>query len=629
MFAEGFRIRDLADVAAVERIPFTERLEYHDTYSALRAAALERPDKVAIYDLATGSADDEATAYTYGEVIEQITRTANLFHDLGARAGDVISILLPIIAEAEFVLWGAEAAAIANPINPFLEVGQLASLMRAANTRIAVTTGPSAGDGVWQKVEAVRAQVPGIETVVVVREPTAIGNAVSFEAALDKQPGDRLVSGRDFHPGDIAAYFHTGGTTGLPKLAVHTHQAELLQAWTTAAMLGVASDRVVPMGLPFFHIANAIVSSLRGFLTGETLVLLSPQGLRNPTVIRDYWRIVEKFRATMIGGVPTTLAAIMNVPIGDADLSSVRTGFCGGSSAPVALLEQARETLGIEIIEGWGMTETMSYMTLNPRHGEVRFGSVGLPVPYHRVRTIEVDGRGRFERFCAVGEIGLVIASGPGVFPGYVEDRHNAGAFVSGMPDDGRWLNTGDLGRLDKDGYLWLTGRAKDVIIRGGHNIDPVVIEETLSRHPAVLIAAAVGMADRHAGELPVAYVQLRPGATASADELVRFARDHIPERAAAPVWIQILDAMPVTGVGKIFKPALRQKAAKRAFEAALEPLRAEGLDCSVSVAADSTHGTLAMVSVQHVADEARPRLERKIKDALDRFTLPHGISWD
>ena len=168
-------------------------------------------------------------------------------------------------------------------------------------------------------------------------------------------------------------------------------------------------------------------------------------------------------------------------------------------------------------------------------------------------------------RDCARDEIGVVIMGGPGVFGGYLNEAHNKGAFV-----DGTWVNSGDLGRLDADGFLWITGRAKDLVIRGGHNIDPGPVEDIMFQHPSVGFAAVVGQPDAYAGELPVGYVQLKPGARVEPGELESWVRERTPDRAAVPVQIIPIDPMPLTGVGKVFKPQLRWDAARRVFTGVL-----------------------------------------------------------
>jgi fatty-acyl-CoA synthase len=159
--------------------------------------------------------------------------------------------------------------------------------------------------------------------------------------------------------------------------------------------------------------------------------------------------------------------------------------------------------------------------------------------------------------------------------------------------DGGRWFNSGDLARYDQDGYLWLAGRAKDLIIRGGHNIDPQMIEERLCEHPDVALAAAIGQLDAHAGEVPMAYVVLREGSTASAEALREFAAEHVPERAAVPVRIEIIPQMPMTAVGKIFKPRLRHLAIERVCG---ETLQAAGIEAAITVRADRRLGTVATI---------------------------------
>ena len=212
---------------------------------------------------------------------------------------------------------------------------------------------------------------------------------------------------------------------------------------------------------------------------------------------------------------------------------------------------------------------------------------------------------------------------GPGVFPGYLDASQNAGT----LTDDG-WAITGDLGTLDEDHYLFLTGRSKDLIIRGAHNIDPAIIEEALAEHPAVALAAAVGKPDAYAGELPVAYVQLKAGSSASEAELLEFAAGRIAERPALPKEVNIIEALPVTGVGKIFKPALRWEQAERVFREALEPLATEGTTFVVEVGEDPRRGTLARVEIEAAATVDRARIEAEVARLLGRYTLPHEVRW-
>jgi acyl-CoA synthetase (AMP-forming)/AMP-acid ligase II len=199
--------------------------------------------------------------------------------------------------------------------------------------------------------------------------------------------------------------------------------------------------------------------------------------------------------------------------------------------------------------------------SLNPPQGEARPGAIGIRLPWQDMRVMILDADGHYVREAAIGEAGTIAITGPNLFAGYLNASHNKGLWIELPPASGeaprRWLNTGDLGRMDAQGYFWLTGRSKELIIRGGHNIDPKMIEEPMHEHPAVALAAAVGRPDAHAGEVPTIYVQLRPGATATPQQLLEWAQARIAERAAWPRQVHILPTLPTTAVGKIFKPAL------------------------------------------------------------------------
>jgi fatty-acyl-CoA synthase len=249
---------------------------------------------------------------------------------------------------------------------------------------------------------------------------------------------------------------------------------------------------------------------------------------------------------------------------------------------------------------------------------------VGRRLPFQPVKVIEVNAANEFVRECAPGERGVVVVSGPGVMQGYVDTRLDAEFFVKGLPGEGRWGNTGDLGAMDEDGFVWLFGRAKDLIIRGGHNIDPRLVEEVLVTHPAVQMAVAIGRPDALKGEMPMAYVVLKPGAQAAPAELVQFCRERVQERAATPVEIVIVDALPLTAVGKISKPTLRRDATARvATSVATEVVAGRGL-VSVSVD-DSGRRPCVLVRVETHGASAGA-LEAALDEALRPYPFASKI---
>ncbi|MNV36611.1 Long-chain-fatty-acid--CoA ligase [compost metagenome] len=208
------------------------------------------------------------------------------------------------------------------------------------------------------------------------------------------------------------------------------------------------------------------------------------------------------------------------------------------------------------------------------------------------MRTVMLDDAGEYLRDADPNEIGVITITGPNLFEGYVEESHNRGLWIE--INGQRWLNTGDLGRQDENGYFWLTGRKKELIIRGGHNIDPKQIEEALQAHPAVALAAAIGSPDAYSGEVPVAYVQLRPGHVCNIEELEQFAQHHISERAAIPKRIEILEALPLTAVGKIFKPALQQREITRVVRQEVQRMCLK--DIAVEVIQHEQRGLVACI---------------------------------
>lgn len=622
---ESFPIfRSSADVEAFEHTPYGERIAAASTYDAVKLGAAHDPEAPALQFLANASHEDEPVVITHGRFIARVTQTANALHQLGVGPQDVVSFMLPLIPQSFFTLFGAEAVGICNPVNPLLEPHQIAEILKAAGTKVLVALGPAPGTDIWEKVLQVRDRLPGLKAILRVGGPDVEGEDIhSFDELVSRQPADRLSSGRIIAASDIAAYFHTGGTTGTPKLVRHTHANQVFQAWACNLILRSEPGDTILFGMPLFHVGGSLTQALATLAAGGSLVVLSPAGWRNPAALRNLWKLVERYRPAALSSVPTILAASLAVPIGDADLSSLRYAAGGGSAIPVAVGSALQEKHKIPVIEVYGMTETSSVHTISYPDRPIRLGSVGHPVPYARVRIVRIDADGRFAGDCATDEIGVVAMAGPGVFGGYLDDGHNKGAFV-----EPGWVNSGDLGRLDEDGYLWITGRAKDLVIRGGHNIDPAPVEDVLFQHPAVSLAAVVGQPDAYAGELPVAYVQLKPDTIVQPGELQAWVRERTPERAAVPVAVIPIEVMPQTAVGKVFKPQLRWDAAQRVFTNALAFLKENGTGFEVTVGPHGTHGSVATVTLRSVSEAQRDAIARDVGAALNPFVIRHELEW-
>jgi len=607
-------VRTLNDIESIEQIPLTERDLASSTFEALTRAAELNPKAPALSFFADATCFKNTHHWSYAELVEEITRAANAFHDLGISSGEVLAFILPNLPETHFTIWGAEAAGIVMAINPLQEAKQMAALLRAAKVSVVVTLAPTPGSDLWPKLASQLDQLPQVKHVVWVgmgpyvdgaqresleslaqkeRELHKGASIHELRTLMDAQPGTRLKSGRQFRSDERSSYFCTGGTTGLPKIAMRTHGAEVHNAWAVTAHLQPRSGgQVIFCGLPLFHVNAQLVTGLMPWTQGDHVILGTPQGYRGEGVISHFWEIVEHFGINLFSGVPTVYSALLQTAQEGRDLSSLRYAMCGAAPMPVELFREFECRTGVKILEGYGLTEGACVSSINPPHGERCIGSIGIRIAYQDMRAVMLDDAGEYLRDAGIDEVGLIAITGPNLFEGYVEESHNRGLWID--INGQRWLNTGDLGRQDENGYFWLTGRKKELIIRGGHNIDPKQIEDALQAHPAVALAAAIGSPDAYSGEMPVAYVQLRPGHVCSVEELEQFAQRNISERAAIPKRIEILEALPLTAVGKIFKPALQQREVARVVRQEVERMCLK--DIAVDVIQHEQRGLVARI---------------------------------
>ena len=617
-------IRNLSDIEALEAQPLSAHRLPRTSYEALAATAARTPDAKALSFFLSADACAQAFVWTYAELLADVTRAANAFHELGVTPENPVAFVLPNLPETHFVIWGGETAGAVLAINPYFEPAQIANLIKAARARVLVTLAPNSLVDLWTKLAPCLDALPDLKTVALVDAMSYAGaragprdlsaftlagvDVVHFGDCLRAQPADRLLTPQAVSSDAVCSYFCTGGTTGAPKIAVRTHRNEIFDAWSAAQMVETRqSTRTALCGLPLFHVNAQLVTGLQAWMRGDHVVLATPEGYRGKNVIAKFWEIVAHYRVTTFSGVPTIFSALMNVPIAGADISSLEFALCGAAPMPAKLIADFEAKTGLQIIEGYGLTEGGCVSSVNPSAGERRAGSIGLRIPYQQLMAAILDDAGHFVRKAHADEIGAILIHGPNVFSGYLDPRHNVGLWVE--IDGAVWLNTGDLGRQDADGYFWLTGRRKELIIRGGHNIDPKLIEDAFQGHPAVAMAAAIGSPDAYAGEVPVAYVQVKAGASATEQELLEFAAARIPERAAVPKHVRIVPALPLTNVGKIFKPALQQREAESVIRSEADAAGAEIV--SIEIEQDPRSGQFLRVRVASGADPLRRALER------------------
>jgi fatty-acyl-CoA synthase len=618
----------MKDVIELERVPLRDRLACTNFADRLRSALTARSGSdTAVYYIEDGNIDRNPERFSFSELLERIDRTSALLRSHGIGKDDVVAVLLPAVPQLFWSVIAAMSTGIVFPMNWMLEPKHLLHLISESRAKAIIALGPTPNYSIWEAVSSFANELRSGTMVWSVPGPGGRVLPVSDLDTNSSMETERSVEAASVVTSDkIAAYLHSGGTTGLPKIIKISHFSMSYRHWMQAHLLRQEFGETLLHDSPIFHSGGLCGRCLPPLASGATLVVPSAMGARDKNYIRNYWKFIEKYRVTRTSGVPTMLGMLTKSPPTTQDLSSLKPiGMTGSTAMPVSVRREFERLAGIRILNSYGMTENTASIAADPPDGPSKDGASGIRLPYTEIRVVKRDDGGSLVRHCDADEIGLIEIRGAGLTPGYLNPEHQE----SSHTDDG-WLKTGDLGKLDNDGYVFVTGRAKDVIIRGGHNIDPSLLEEPLLALPDVLFAAAVGKPDSHAGELPIAYVQLVAGSKMTGVELIEYLREHISERAAIPKEIIIVDELPLTTIGKPMKSRLRQDAAERAFSEALT--KATGLEIGVSLDVSlrdhPQYGSILCLEVSFRDECDQGRIANEIRRTLDAYAIKYDIRW-
>ncbi|WP_227429326.1 acyl-CoA synthetase [Psychrobacter sp. I-STPA6b] len=597
---------------------------------------------------------------SYAQFLAQVHQVGNFIDSLNLENDAVIAMLLPNLPEAFISIFGVQTRHIIMPINPLLEPEVISDLLSTAQARALITLAPFPKVEIWQKAQYIAKHVPTLAHIITINLADHVLGKKSLPAkllqykqslaengwqsllfgyeaglpthiqhhhwtiALATQPKDKLTFANNpqkhRHAESFSSFFCTGGTTGRPKIAMRQHKNEVSNVLQVRAVLGddvVGHGKTVMCGLPLFHVNALMVTGALPLSVGGHILLATPQGYRGEGMIDNFWRIIEYYRVNFFSGVPTLYSALLNVASEGCDVSSLEYCLCGAAPMPVEVFKQFEAQTGITILEAYGMTEGNCGSSTNPKDGQRKIGSIGRPFPYQPMTVAIIDDSGNFERHANVDEVGVVAIRGDNVFVGYYIDSQNADIWFT---DDAgnRWLNTGDLGYQDSDGFFFLTGRKKELIIRGGHNIDPKLIEGPVYQFEGVALCAAIGKPDVYAGELPILYVQPKPDTTIDIEALQTYCQTNIGERAAIPKEIHIIDEMPLTPVGKVFKPALKRLANVATVE---QMLSEHNIKATISTPEHAKYGFITKVVVDN-----REQLEQA-QHLIGQLTIASEVS--
>ncbi len=478
-------------------------------------------------------------SFTYGQVDEISGRIATSLLGLGLERGDKVAVQLPNLPQFLFTYFGIlKAGLVMVPLNPLLRAPEVKYHLEDSDAKVLVTFELFAEEAVKGAT-----QVDGVTTYVVNmpgNDERPEGTKHYDELYFADDTRDILPLGAD----DTAVLLYTSGTTGKPKGAELTHFQLYMNCTVAGELFEFREDDIGVAVLPLFHVFG--LSSVLNVTTryGGTMVLV-PRFEMDPVI-----EAIEKHRCTIFSGVPTMYFALLNTDLSGRDLSSLRVGVSGGAAIPGEVIRAFEEKFpGCVILEGYGLSESASTTTFNINAEQRKVQSIGKPIWGVEVRIADDELK---ELPIGSENVGEILIRGHNIMKGYYKKPEaTEEAFKGG------WFHTGDLGYKDEDGFFFIVDRKKDLVIRGGYNVYPREIEEVLYEHPAVAEAAVIGKPDDKLGEEVVAIVALKPGASATEDEIKAFAK----ERMAAykyPREVRIVDELPKGPTGKILKKELR-----------------------------------------------------------------------
>ncbi|MEW6264535.1 MAG: long-chain fatty acid--CoA ligase [Thermodesulfobacteriota bacterium] len=544
----------------VEGVPKTIEFENLTLPEYLAATARKFPDRTAAIFL--------GRRISYAELDTLVNRLANALKSLGVKPGDRVALLLPNIPQvvlAYFAVWRLQAVAVPN--NPLYTDRELEHQFNQSGATVLISL-----DLLAPRLLALRSRT-GLKQIV----SCHINDYLPFPIKqlfpyLKKGMHHRFEPAEGHHqfldlinsasenfrgppPGldDLALIPFTGGTTGVSKGVILTHRNVSCMTQVCRAWFFDWRDRPErELGIfPFFHLSGFTAVMTLSIINGWTFVLVPKP---EPRIVLD---MMLKYRPGIIPAVPTIYVGLLNLPgFQKADLSFVKGFFSGAAPLALDTINALEQATGAHIVEGFGMTESTGLVTVTPWRGRLKPGSVGVPLPNTLVKIMDVETGAREME---IGQEGEVVFQGPQMCRGYYQNPEETRTALR----DG-WFYTGDIGRMDEDGYLYIVDRKKDMIIAGGFNIFPREIDEVLYEHPKVLEACAIGVPDRYRGETVKAFVVTKPGQTLTAEELDAFCRERLTPYKVPKIY-EFLNELPKSALGKILRKELREMEKQKA----------------------------------------------------------------